>query len=122
MKHKRPKGREIVKETLSAVATNPGGTRVNPLRWASNNPESIFKQLFGLIIGYFLVTKVHWLFFPLPIGVLAWTALYWFNVRTISKVGDVNPGKVISLNPDRIAVATNLSKDIHFGLNFIHHL
>lgn len=110
MEHNKPKGKEIVKETLSAVATNPGGIIVNPLRWISTNPKPFFKQFFSLILGYFLVTKIHWLFFPIPLCILAWIALYWFNVRTTFKVGAVNPGKVISLNPDKIAVATNLSK------------
>lgn len=115
MEHTDPKGKDILKETLNSVALNPGRARVNPLRWVSTNPGPFFKQIFGLLIGYFLTAKVHWLFFPILLGVIAWIVIYWFNVRTTFKIGAVLPGKVIHLNPDRIAVATDLSKGFgHF--------
>jgi len=110
MDHQKPRGRDLIRESLNSEGSNPGATWPNPLRWASTHPGPFFGQIAGLGISFYLTTKVHWLFGIFLLGFIAWTLLYWYNIRLLFKVGDVNPGKVIQLNPDRFAVATNLTK------------
>jgi hypothetical protein len=110
MENKEPSFSEILKESLNSEGTNPGRVMLNPIRWTIMYPLKILKLSGGLIISFILTIKFHWLFLIICIGFLLWNFFYWRNSILRFKVGDVNPGKVIQLNPDRIAVATNMTK------------
>jgi hypothetical protein len=112
METNEPSFRELIKESLSAVGSNPGRVRLNPVRWTIMYPSPVIKLLLGLLITLFLTIKIHWLFVIVFIAFLFANFIYWFNAFLRFKVGDVNPGKVVHLNPDRIAVATNMTKGI----------
>lgn len=110
MKNREPSFREILKESLNAEGTNPGRIKLNIIRWTTMYPAKVLKLLGGLIISLLLTIKFHWLFSIIFIGFLIWNFIYWWNSFLRFKVGDVSPGKVIQLSPDRIAVATNMTK------------
>jgi hypothetical protein len=110
MENKEPSFRKILKESLNSEGTNPGRVRLNPFRWTIMYPVKVLKLLVGLLISFLLTIKIHWIFSIMFIGFLLWNFIYWLNTFLRFKVGDVNPGKVIQLNPDRIAVATNMTK------------
>lgn len=110
MENKEPSFRQILKESLNSEGTNPGRVRLNPIRWTVMYPVKVLKLSVGLLISSVLTIKIHWLFSIIFIGFLLWNIWYWWNSFLRFKVGDVNPGKVIQLNPDRIAVATNMTK------------
>ena len=71
---------------------------------------SILKKVIFLALAYYLMTEVHWIFGVLFIGSLLYNFWYWVSTYSKFRAGDVNPGKVISINPDRVAVATNMTK------------
>jgi len=110
MENKEPSIRQILKESLNSEGTNPGRVRLNPIRWTVMYPVKVLKLSVGLLISSVLTIKIHWLFSIIFFGFLLWNFWYWWNSFLRFKVGDVNPGKVIQLNPDRIAVATNMTK------------
>lgn len=94
----------------NSLASNPGRMSLNFLQWIKMNSISILKKKIILIGSLILMIKVHWLFVILFLGLLLYNVWYWFGAFNKFKAGDVNPGKVISINPDRVAVATNMTK------------
>lgn len=74
------------------------------------NFTAVLKRTGVLLLTAYLMIAVHWLFGLLFLGALLYNVWYWFTAYNKFKAGDVNPGKVVSLNPDRVAVATNMSK------------
>ncbi len=98
-----------------SLASNPGGMSFSIMQWIKMNFLAVLKMgiiLFGSLV---LAVKFHWLFAIVFLGALLYNIWYWFGVFNKFKAGDVNPGKVISINPDRVAVATNMTK---FGANY----
>ena len=94
----------------NSLASNPGRMSLNVLQWINMNFGTVFKMTLFLVAAALLMLKIHWLFVIIFLGSLLYNVWYWFGVYNKFKAGDVNPGKVISINPDRVAVATNMSK------------
>jgi len=109
MSDKKPSFKEIRELTKGAVASNPGKAKLNPIQWIRYNWIPFRRQVFWLVAGWFLMMKIHWLFGLVFIGALLYTLFHWWTATNLFKIGDVHPGKVISVKPDRIAVATNMS-------------
>ncbi len=110
METEEPTMRELLTEAINSEGTNPGRVSLNLIRWTTMYPVKVLKVTGGLILSFILMIKVHWLFALLFIGFLLWNLFYWWNAIIRFKIGNVNPGKVIHLNPDRIAVATDMTK------------
>ena len=87
-----------------------GDMKLSIVQWIKYNFNKIFKSILVLIFGFVLMIKIHWLFGLVFIGALLYNIWYWFTAFNQFKGGDVNPGKVISINPSLIAVATDMRK------------
>lgn len=96
----------------SSVASSPGKMRVNILQWIGTNFSSVAKKIAFLVVAVALMIKVHWLFATLVLGAVLYNIWYWATVYNKFRAGDVNPGKVVSVNPDLVAVSTNMSRGI----------
>lgn len=94
----------------NSVASNPGKMSLNFFQWIKMNFVPVFKKTLFLLVTIILMIKLHWSFGIIFLGSLLYNVWYWFMVYNRFKAGDVNPGKVISINPDRVAVATNMTK------------
>jgi len=94
----------------NSLASNPGKMKLNFFRWIMMNFKAFVKNMAAILIGFFLMMKLHWIFALVFIGALLYNIWYWFMAYNTFAAGDVNPGKVLSINPDRVAVATNLTK------------
>ena len=95
-------------QASSSVASNPGMLRINYFRHARAFPKP-FLILHGLLVlsllGVFW-SRWFWLLTIVAV-VLVW--LYWRAKRFQFMAGCVNPGRIVSVNPPRIAVYTDLS-------------
>jgi hypothetical protein len=91
-------------------ASNPGNLTVNPFQWIKMNFMQVALIILLMGLGFFGMINIHWTFGILFVAAVLYNVWYWFNTINKFKAGDVNPGKVISINPDRVAVATNMSK------------
>jgi len=87
-----------------------GDMKVNYFQWIKTHPKKTIYSIGALVLGYYLMTKIHWIFIIVFIGALLYNLWYWITVRNQFKGGDVNPGKVISLDPILVAVATDMRK------------
>ena len=92
------------------IPTYQGDMKLNILQWTKYNFSKVIKPLLALLLGFLLMTKVHWIFALLFIGALLYTIWYWFTAFNKFKGGDMNPGKVISVTPTLIAVASDMRK------------
>lgn len=92
------------------IASFQGNMNLNFIQWIKFNLISVLKPIIAIAAGYILMTKVHWVFGFFFLGGLLYTIWYWFSTKNKFKGGDVNPGKVISLKPTLVAVASNLTK------------
>lgn len=99
----------------NSLASNPGRMSLNFFQWIKMNFTSVFKNTVFLMVAALLMIKIHWLFGIIFLGSFLYNVWYWFGAYNKFKAGDVNPGKGISINPDRVAVATNMTK---FGEHF----
>lgn len=99
----------------NSLASNPGRMSLNFFQWIKMNFSSVFKKTAFLLVTGILMVKLHWLLGIIFLGSLLYNVWYWFGAYNKFKAGDVNPGKVISINPDKVAVATNMTK---FGGNY----
>ncbi|MEO7174972.1 MAG: hypothetical protein ABIV51_03970 [Saprospiraceae bacterium] len=87
-----------------------GDMKLNIPQWCKYNPKKIFRSTLFLLIGFVLMIEIHWLFVLLVIGALLYNIWYWVAIFNQFKGGDANPGKVISINPTLVAIATNMRK------------
>jgi hypothetical protein len=87
-----------------------GDMKLNIIQWIKYNFSKIIKSLLALIVGFLLMFKVHWLFALVFIGALLYNIWYWLTTFNKFKGGDVNPGKVISIDPPLLAIATDMRK------------
>lgn len=94
----------------SAMASFQGNMKLNPIQWIKMNSGKVLRITAYLLISLYLMIKVHWLFVLVFIPCLLYNIWYWFSTRGTFGGGNVSPGKVISINPDKIAVATDLTK------------
>ncbi|MDF1694765.1 MAG: hypothetical protein P1U56_02985 [Saprospiraceae bacterium] len=92
------------------VASNPGKMKMNYLQYGKMNFFKVLERLVFLIVAYLFMTKIHWLFFIVFLIALVMNVWFWYKAQMKFKAGDVNPGKVLSVNPDRVAVYTNMLK------------
>jgi hypothetical protein len=95
----------------STRATNPGRVSVNYFQWWRFFPR--WPTIHTIMAIVWLVPAVAFSNFMLGIfGALAalFGILYFIRVKDHFQYGDANPGRVVSLNPTCIAVATNLRK------------
>ena len=94
----------------STQASNQGQVNVNVMQWIKMNPNSIIINLTLIAVSYMLMSRLHWIFGLTFLVAILYNVWYWITVMNKFKAGDVNVGKVVSVNPDRIAVATNMTK------------
>ncbi|PHN02053.1 hypothetical protein [Flavilitoribacter nigricans] len=93
-----------------AQPTVPGKMQVNYFQWIKMNPSRSLKALGSVAVSLFLMLKVHWIFGLIFLGALLYNVWYWATVYNRFKGGDVNPGRVISLDPVLVAVASDMTK------------
>lgn len=97
----------------SARASNPGGLRVNPLRWLQHYPTWPLILFFGfwalIALAWLLNRQQLW---GLAVAALVMNGFYWKRLREHFRYGDANPGIVVSLEPMLIAVATDLTRGV----------
>lgn len=94
----------------SAMASNPGKVSLDFIQWIKMNFFDVVKKTSYMIVPVLLMIWGHWLFVLLLILGILYNVRYWFNSYNIFQAGDVNPGKVIHVNPDVVAVTTNMTK------------
>jgi hypothetical protein len=109
-KHQKEEPHKALFFDSNTMASDMGKLTVNPLRWIRFNLLFTLKKLLYLVISILLMIKVHWLFVLLFLMVALNIVYHCFMVYNTYKGGDVNPGKVISLNPAKVAVSTNMTK------------
>ncbi len=94
------------------VASRPGRVTVEWWTWFRAYPT--WPSIYGLsLVGSaYLAYDVH-LAFLLLVGLSAYLNwFYWIRVHEHFAYGDTNPGIIISVEPMRYAVATDLCKDL----------
>lgn len=94
----------------NSQASNPGRLKLNALQWIKCNSLKVIRITLYMIASLYATLAFHWIFIFLFIATLLYNLYYWYTAKGKFAMGDVNPGKVISLNPDRVAVATNMTK------------
>lgn len=94
----------------SSMASFQGNMKLNPFQWYKMNTAKVLRITFYLVFSFILMVKSHWVFILVFITCLLYNIWYWFGAKSSFGGGNVSPGKVISINPDRIAVATDLTK------------
>jgi len=92
------------------IPSYQGDMKLNLVQWTKFNFSKVIKSLLALIFSAVIMMKIHWIFVLLFIGALLYNIWYWYMVFNRFKGGDVNPGKVISINPTLVAVASNMRK------------
>jgi hypothetical protein len=96
----------------SARASRPGNLRVNRWRWFRHYPKwpmIWFSSLAFFVVMACLVHGSFWIFATL---LLAMNWLYWQRVSDHFRHGCANPAIILSLQPMRIAVSTDLTKGV----------
>lgn len=94
----------------SSMAAFQGNMQLEPLQWIKMNTATVLRNAAVLLVSLILMTKVHWVFALLFVPALLYTIWYWLHAKNTFGGGNVGPGKVISVDPDIIAVVTDLSK------------
>jgi len=95
----------------NSMASFQGSFNLDILQWIKFNPESVVKRAFFLLFfGFATIYKFHWIFLVLFIVILFLNIRYWAEVKNKFKGGDINPGRVISLDPLKVATITNMGK------------
>jgi hypothetical protein len=92
------------------IPSYQGDMKLNFVQWTKFNAGKVLKSFLALILGTVLMIKIHWIFILVFIGALLYNIWYWFMSFNRFKGGDVNPGKVISINPTLVAVASDMRK------------
>ncbi|MHB9132795.1 MAG: DUF3239 domain-containing protein [Armatimonadota bacterium] len=96
----------------ATTASNPGELELDRWQWYRHYP--LWPTLWAITLGLSLALAwgVHGWFYVLAFVVLIINRVYWAQVRAQFKMGCVNPGVVVALDPPLIAVSTDLSKGI----------
>lgn len=92
------------------IPSYQGDMKLNVLQWTKFNTGKVLKSFLALVLGSILMIKIHWIFGILFLGALLYNIWYWFMAFNRFKGGDVNPGKVISIDPTLVAVASDMRK------------
>ena len=94
----------------TAVASHPAGVRVSLVRWSLRYPKWPAILIDSLIASVGLSVWVDWMFVvTLPLALIP-NFFYWNRVREQYRHGDANPGVIVSGDPLRFAVLTDMSK------------
>lgn len=94
----------------STRASMPGNLKVNPFIWIRFYPIWPLIWFLSLFLSSALTYFYHWLFL-IPVIILTLINIfYWQRVTEHFLYGCVNPAVIISLNPVKFAVSTDLSK------------
>jgi hypothetical protein len=94
----------------SAMAAFQGNMKLKPVQWIKTNTGKVLKASLALVVSFALMVGVHWAFVFVFIPALLFNGWYWLTVRSTFGGGNVSPGKVVSVNPTRVAVFTDMSK------------
>lgn len=78
------------------------------------NFGAVATGILAIVIGYILMVKFHWTLGIVFVGALLYNFWYWITAFNRFKMEDVNLGKVVSINPDRVAVVTDMTKMVGF--------
>ncbi len=92
------------------IPTYQGDMKLDILQWTKFNSSKVVKPTLFLIAGILLTIYVHWLFGLSVLLALIYSFLFWNWSFNLFKGGDVNPGKVISLNPVLVAISSDMRK------------
>lgn len=92
------------------IPSYQGDMKLDIIQWTRYNFRRVSGSLLAVLIGFILMIRLHWLFSLVFIGAALYAIWYWIMAYNRFKGGDVNPGKVISLNPTLVAVATDMRK------------
>lgn len=99
----------------SSQASNQGSIELNRAQWIKMNWFKLSKNVLFLILSFVAMVMKSWWFVLFFIPLAIYNFFNWSIAKTRFQNGDVNPGKVISLTPVKVAVVTNLSK---YGGNY----
>lgn len=92
------------------MASFQGNMSVNFFRWAKVNGDAVLVRTMLWILFTAMAIRISpWWWIGAAIMVIV-NVVYWLGVWNTFKGGLVSPGKVVSVNPDIIAVATDMSK------------
>jgi len=108
--YRSQKGHEGLFYDGNTMAEFQGDMSLSVVQWIRFNTFTVLKNIGWIAIGFFLMKNLHWGFGIVLIGAILYNVWYWFMQKNKFKGGDVNPGKVLSVNPTLVAVATNLTK------------
>lgn len=92
------------------IPTYQGDMKLNIIQWTKFNFRKVADPIIFMIIGYLMMVRIHWFFGIILIAALLYSIWYWLMASNRFKGGDMNPGKVISLNPTLVAVASDMRK------------
>lgn len=110
--YRKQEGYEGMFFDSNTQAAFQGDMKPNYLRWAKMNLAKVLRITFYLIASFWLMINFHWTLGILFVGTLLYNLWYWYTVKGKFGGGNVSFGKVLSINPDLIAVGTDLSKGI----------
>lgn len=91
-------------------ATNPGNSKINPLVWMRYDVINILRIHLPIFIIIFLSLQVSYVFIFVGIPILYKIIFYWIRQKEHFQSGDSNGGIVVSVNPNLVAVTTDLTK------------
>src|SRR5215471_13054818 len=89
-------------------ASNPGRVSLEAQRYAAHFPFWPVCFVGGMVASV-AVVGVRPSFWPLAVLALTFNFFYWHRVKLRFQFGCVNPGKVVSTEPFRLAVFTDLA-------------
>jgi len=96
----------------NSQASFQGNMKPNYIQWIKMNIGKVMRITIYPIISCWLMLNIHWSLGLIFIGTLLYNLWYWSGVKGKFGGGDVNVGKVLSLSPDTVAVATDMTKMI----------
>ena len=94
----------------NTYATHPGKLAFNPIALMKIYPKLLFVALLWLFFLLAAVSGIAWTAWIFAIVIPMPLLFYWFKLHIHFKMGDANPGIIISTHPTLMAVLTDLSK------------
>jgi len=92
------------------IASNPGNANLNPFVWFLYNYKLIALMTLGLLLFIYLAAKISLWFIITSIILFGINTFYWLRKKEHFHSGDSNGGILISINPNLVAVSTDLTK------------
>jgi hypothetical protein len=106
----------------NTVASNPGGVRVNPFRYARHFPK--WPTIWGVgLLASIALAMVRPGQFVWAIFLLVFNIIHWLQVMAHFRLGCVNPSVVLEVNPLTLAVSTDLTTggDLYPAIKILTH-